>query len=160
MTQVVIVLDTDFLSAFLKIDRLPLVRELYSAEILLVPPAVYREISCTQLVEALADLSWIRVEAPEAGSIRLGEVPALGSGEREAIALAGQHENALLLTNDNRAREAAEAVGLRAVDIPAFLLSCKQSGILDREEIQRIIQALWDKDHYRFRKEVLDLLMR
>src|SRR5437868_13345061 len=65
LTQSVIILDTDFLSAFLKIDRLSLVREFYAAEALLVPPAVYREVSCTQLVEALADLSWIRVETPE-----------------------------------------------------------------------------------------------
>jgi predicted nucleic acid-binding protein len=74
--------------------------------------------------------------------------------------LAGQYENALLLTNDNRARGVAEAAGLNVVDIPAFLLSCKQAGFLDREEIQGVIQALLDKDHYRFRKEVVELLLR
>jgi predicted nucleic acid-binding protein len=160
LTQAVVVLDTDFLSAFLKIDRLSLVRDFYAAETFLVPPAVYREVSCTQLVEALAGLPWIRIEAPEMGSAPpAAEDPRLGPGEREAIALAGQRENALLLTNDNRAREAARRAGLKAVDIPAFLLSCKQSGFLNREQIQSLIQALWEKDRYRFRQEVLDLLL-
>ncbi|HEX3527777.1 MAG TPA: hypothetical protein VH988_11995 [Thermoanaerobaculia bacterium] len=63
------------------------------------------------------------------------------------------------MTNDNRALEAARRAGLRVVDIPAFLLSCKQAGFLDRESIQSLIQALWEKDHYRFRKEVQDLLL-
>lgn len=158
MTHPVVILDTDFLSAFLKIDRLSLVRDLYAVETLLVPPAVYREVSCTQLVEALADRSWIRVEAPTIDSPPLDD-PRLGHGEVEAIWLASQRESALLLTNDSRAREAARGAGIDAVDIPAFLLSCKQSGFLDRGQIQDVIQALREKDHYGFRREVLDLLL-
>lgn len=159
MTRAVVVLDTDFLSAFLKIDRLSLVRDFYAVEVLLVPPAVFREVSRTQLVESLAALSWVRVESQKAGDLPFLDDHRLGQGEKDAIALAGQHKNSLLLTNDNRALEAARRAGLKVADIPAFLLSCKQAGFLDREDIQNLIQALWDKDHYRFRKEVQDLLL-
>jgi len=159
LTQAVVVLDTDFLSAFLKIDRLSLVRDFYGVEVLLVPPAVFREVSRTQLVESLAGLSWVRVESLGAGEPPFFEDPRLGQGEKDAIALAGQHADSILLTNDNRALEAARSAGLRVVDIPSFLLSCKQSGFLDREQIQSLIQALWDKDRYRFRREVQDILL-
>jgi len=157
--QAAVVLDTDFLSAFLKIDLLSLVRDFYAVEVLLVPPAVFREVSCTQLVESLAALSWVRVESPQSGERPFVDDPRLGQGEMDAIALARQREDSILLTNDNRALEAARRAGLRVVDIPAFLLSCKQGGVLDREQIRSVIQALWEKDHYRFRKEVQDLLL-
>ena len=154
-----IVLDTDFLSAFLKIGQLSLVRDFYAVETLLVPPAVYHEMSRTKLVERLAALPWIHIEPPATGSVLLEDEPRLGRGELEAIALAGQRDNSLLLTNDNRALEAARRAGLNAVDIPAFLLSCKVSGFLEREQIQSLVQDLREKDRYGFRKEVLDLLL-
>lgn len=122
-----IILDTDFLSAFLKIDRLSLVRDFYQVEFLLVPPAVYREISVTSLIQDLAKLSWVQVEALSSG----WELPSsmellrLGAGERQAIALARQREQALVLSNDNSARELARRLGVKALDIPDFLLSCK-----------------------------------
>ena len=154
-----IVLDTDFLSSFLKIDRLSLIRDFYAVETLLVPPAVYHQVSRTKLVEGLAALPWIHIEPPGIGSVLLEDDPRLGRGELEAIALAGQRVNSLLLTNDNRALEAAREAGLDAVDIPAFLLSCKISGFLEREQILSLIRDLREKDRYGFRKEVLDLLL-
>lgn len=42
MTNYTIVLDADFLSAFLKIERMSLIREFYQVTLLYVPPAVYR----------------------------------------------------------------------------------------------------------------------
>jgi len=62
-----VVLDTDFLSAFLKIDRLPLVRSLYRVETLVVPLAVYREIGLTRLLPQLAAAAaWRRNASPNA----------------------------------------------------------------------------------------------
>lgn len=49
MTPVVI-LDAHFLSSFLKIDQMSLIRDFYQDAKVLVPPAVYREVSQTDLV--------------------------------------------------------------------------------------------------------------
>lgn len=156
-----IILDTDFLSAFLKVERLALVKDFYQVEFLLIPSAVYRELSVTSLGQALAELPWVQIEAPSSG----WDLPStpdsslLGAGERQAIALARQSDQALILSNDNSARGLARRLGLNTIDIPEFLLSCKTSGFLDRTELQELIRDLQEKDRYGFRKEVLDRLL-
>lgn len=156
MTRAVI-LDTDFLSAFLKIGRLELVRDFYGAETLVVPAAVVAELSRTPLLQDLSRISWIRIEAAEDDAP--GEpLHKLGRGEREAIALA-RRRGALLLSNDNLARQAAVRLGVEAIDIPAFLLSCKLTGFLDGGSLHEVVRELREKDHYGFRKEILERLL-
>jgi predicted nucleic acid-binding protein len=82
----------------------------------------------------------------------------LGVGEQEAIGLA-QQLKALLLTSDNKARQAAERAEVAVADIPGFLLSCKVSGFMNHDEIRQLVDELKEKDRYAFRKEVLDLLL-
>ena len=157
------VLDADVLSSFLKIDRLSLILDFYQPEALLIPPAVHRELSLTQLSASLANLSWVRVEPPDARIVRdISRKPGfegLGLGEREAMALALQVEGSVLLMNDNQARIRATRLELDVVSIPTFLLACKQTGFLGREEVAEIVRALQQKDRYGFRREVLDLLL-
>ena len=87
-----VILDADFLSAFLKIERLPLLLAFYQVERLYVPPAVYRELAVTTLLPLLLASSAISVESPTPE--RLQSVASddafgkLGAGEQEAIALA------------------------------------------------------------------------
>lgn len=161
MTRVV--LDADFLSSFLKIDRLALVQHYYRTEILLIPPAVRREIGWTQLSATLENLAWVLVEAPDIEILRdisgKPELQGLGAGEREAMALALQAAGSVLLMNDNQARVRATGLGLDPVSIPTFLLACKQEGVLGREEVAVVVQELQEKDRYGFRREVLDLLL-
>ena len=162
MTAVVI-LDADFLSALLKIERLPLVREFYQVEQLIIPPAVYREVAVTPLFPLLLNLPWVKVETPERASLQtLASDEAtvrLGAGEREAIALALDHPDCVLLMNDAQANRVAARHGVPAVNLPAFLMACKLAGVLDRTQIAEMISALWEKDHYRFRQDVQDLLL-
>ena len=161
MTRVV--LDADFISSFLKIGRLPLIQDYYRTDILLIPPAVRREVGWTQLSATLENLAWVRVEAPDVEILRdvsgKPELQGLGAGEREAMALALQVAGSVLLMNDNQARARAIRLGLDPVSIPAFLLACKQDGVLGREEVAAVVQDLQEKDRYGFRKEVLDLLL-
>lgn len=161
MTRVV--LDADFISSFLKIGRLALIQEYYRTEILLIPPAVRREVGWTQLSATLENLAWVRVEAPDVETLRdislKPELQGLGAGEREAMALAFQAAGSVLLMNDNQARARAIRLGLDPVSIPTFLLACKQDGVLSREAVAAVVQELQEKDRYGFRKGVLDLLL-
>jgi predicted nucleic acid-binding protein len=161
LSQLSIILDTDFLSAFLKVNRLSLIRDFYQVDCLLVPPAVYREISATSLIQDLANLSWVQVEAPAPGweLPRMTDLFRLGAGEQQAIALARQSEQAFLLSNDNSARRFALRLGVKAIDIPEFLLSCKAAGFLGREELQALVLDLQVKDRYGFRREILERLL-
>ncbi|MGB9774904.1 hypothetical protein [Thermogutta sp.] len=158
-----IVLDTDFLSAFLKIGRMDLIRTLYQVENVQIPPAVYREVAQTTLLPRLAKLSWVQVSVPDADVLtRLtGQegFQALGAGERECIALALGQPDAVLMMNDNKARQVAAQYGLTVINIPAFLLACKWASILDQADLETLIDDLQEKDHYGFRPEVLAMLL-
>lgn len=161
MTEVV--LDSDFLSAFLKIDELPLVRELHRTESVTIPPAVFREVSLTPLLTRLTAMPWVRVVAPEAA--RLGQLlgdesfQRLGPGEQEVIALTVERPNVAVLMNDNHARRIAARFGVEATSIPAFLLACKLTGFLDRSALVRITDLLRERDRYSFRQDVLARLL-
>lgn len=163
MSEPRVILDADFLSAFLKIDQLLLIKDFYRAENLLIPPSVYREVSLTSLLQKLVGISWLRIEAPEPGLLEKLSLEAgfddLGAGEREAISLARQRSGSLLLMNDNRARRQAAQNGIQAVNVPAFLLACKLSRFLDRDQIAEVVRALQEKDHYGFRADVLAQLL-
>jgi predicted nucleic acid-binding protein len=157
-----VILDTDFLSAFLKIEQLHLVKDFYSVEVLKVPVAVYREVSLTSLLAQMATLPWVKVEKLESGDVvadLISDFMGLGRGEQEAIRLSLNIPGSLLLMNDRKARRVADRLGIGTVDIPAFLLSCKISGFLSLEEIRAVTDALREKDRYGFRQEVLDRLL-
>ncbi len=159
-----VVLDADFLSAFLKIEALPLVRNLYRVKELFVPPAVYRELAVTNLFATLLAISWVRTMLPPADCVEKlrqeESFSSLGAGEQESIALVLDHPEAILLINDNRARRIASSYGIQVVNIPAFLLACRLAGLLDRDSIARLIADLQARDHYGFRQDVLALLLR
>lgn len=158
-----VVLDSDFLSSFLKIDRLALVRDFYQIAELLVPPAVYREVSQTDLLAKLIALPWVRVQLLDANRKQAlwqdGELAKLGPGEQEAIALSLDRGGAVLLMNDNEARRVAARLGIEVLNIPTFLSACKLSGFTSRGEIAGLISALEERDRYGFRKDVRDLLL-
>jgi predicted nucleic acid-binding protein len=155
-----VVLDADFLSAFLKIDRLELVKDFYEVSNLRVPPAVYKEIGVTTLVARLAASPWIQVEIPDPPETVPDPVfSALGKGEQEAILLARRFEDVVLLMNDVKARRVAERLGVLTADVPAFLLACRDTGFVSRAEIRELVAALREKDRYGFRRETLEQLL-
>jgi uncharacterized protein len=157
-----VVLDSDFLSAFLKIDRLSLVKDFYQVEELLVPPAVYREVSVTDLLPKLVSSS-LRVQLLDANRKQAlgqdGDFARLGTGEQEAIVLSLGRGGAVLLMNDKQARRVASRLGVEVVNIPTFLVACKVSGFMSRDEISKLVSALEELDHYGFRKDVRELLL-
>ena len=156
-----IFLDADFLSAFLKIGQLHLVKDFYGVEVLNVPVAVYREVSLTTLLPNLAALPWVEVAALDPGEqpVLGPDFIGLGKGEQEAIQLSRTTPGALLLTNDLKASRVAHRLGVDTVDIPAFLLSCKASGFLNPTRIREVVEGLREKDRFGFRREVLSRLL-
>ena len=158
----IIICDTDFLSSFLKIDRLELVKDLFKEENLYTPIAVLGEIAKTDLITDLLNKEWIKVkkvsdeELKEMGKDK--EFANLGSGEKECLALCTRFKNSILLISDNEARRIANKKDIFTLNISAFLLACKNMGILDRSAIATIIRDLKEKDHYEFSEEERNML--
>ncbi len=76
-----------------------------------------------------------------------------GSGEKECLVLCKQFRDSILLISDNKAREIANRNNIAVLNIPAFLLACKDIGILSTADITTIIRDLKDKDYYEFSEE-------
>lgn len=162
--MVTIILDTDFLSSFLKIERLGLIKAFFQVESLHIPLAVYREIAQTDLLPRLLATKWIVVkEANKAAYETLYQdeaFTALGEGEQEGMLVALDSTDAVLMMSDNQARRVARAQGIRVLNIPAFLLACKMSGLIEREEMAQTIRDLKEKDYYKFKQEVREALLK
>jgi len=159
----IVISDTDFLSSFLKIGRLELLRAFYRVEIVWIPPRVYREMAQTELLTRLVETSWVRIAVPPVGILDTlltdQEFRSLGAGEQESIVLTSSSADSVLMISDNKARRVATRLGVVAIHIPAFLLACKNAGLLDREELIVIVRELREKDYYEFRQDVLSALL-
>ena len=158
-----IVVDTDFLSSFLKIGRARLVCEFYGVSGIHLASAVRDELSAARLHPHVVGANWV-VEHSVAESacedLRVSLLPTrLGAGELASIVLAKLLPDSLLLISDSTARRAAEAEGVQCADVPAFLLACKRSESLSTGALQGIVDELRLKDYYAFRQNVLDLLL-
>jgi predicted nucleic acid-binding protein len=70
---------------------------------------------------------WIRVAPTPLDTWRL---PELDAGEASTIALATQHDNALVLMDDLRGRAQAAALGLDVLDVAGVLLAAKRAGLV------------------------------
>lgn len=75
--------------------------------------------------------------------------PILNSGEP----ISSKH---LMLTNDKKARLVAGKNGIAVLNISAFLLACKSSNFLDKNQIAGIVADLKQKDYFAFSKDELE----
>ena len=111
-----VVMDCDFLSSFLKIDRIDLVKRVYGVDRVSITTGVYQEISSTSLKEALDRRDDVQIETVPGETIP--DEPGLGLGERESIAFAQHAYDSVLLMNDTGSngfcgvREPALTLGL------------------------------------------------
>ena len=152
----IIILDTDFLSSFLKIGGLNLVKDFFNVKFLHIPVSVMREISTTSLMNGFLIIDYIKtvnVSEKYLEMLEGVEFERLGSGEKECMALCKQYQNSMLLINDNKARKVAGKNGIVVLNISAFLLACKKTMFLEKKEIALIMKGLKQKDYYEFGKD-------
>jgi hypothetical protein len=58
-----VLIDADFLSSFLKIGRLSLIKDFFKVEKLYIPVAVFSELAKTTLVKDLLDQKYVKESA-------------------------------------------------------------------------------------------------
>ena len=79
-------------------------------------------------LEAAMRAGWIRVAPTPLDTWNFAQIDA---GEASTIALASQHERALVLMDDTLGREQATALGLEAIGITGVLLAAKRARLID-----------------------------
>lgn len=137
-----VIIDAGPLIALAKIDSLFIPRELFSR--LRVPEAVGLECrgksgEGSRRIERAATEGWLNV-VPAAVERRLS--PSLGSGETEAIRLALETRNALLILDDRLARREAMRHGLDFIGTVRMLHLAERRSIIDSAEtaVQRMAE--------------------
>ncbi len=142
-----IIVDTDFMSSFLKIGKLDLLRDFFKED-LYIPLSVLKEISQTDLIKELIEKKYVRVRSIEEVDVR--DTGVLGRGELECISLAS--ENDIVLMDDRKAGKIAMENNVKVVNIPGFLLALKKSNYLTQNQLKEIMDDLKEKDYYHFTK--------
>ncbi len=154
-----IIADTDFLSAFFKINRLEIIFTALKTKEIVITGAVLHELEKTSFYEKF--LGTLQSKEQKIVVKKVEKVESsekFGLGELESIYLA-ENTNSLLLMNDRVARKLAESKGIAVMDIATLLLYCKENKILFLEDIRQIIKDLKEKDYYEFSREVLEMLL-
>jgi predicted nucleic acid-binding protein len=131
-----IVSDTGPIIGLAKIGMINLLRAV--ATEVLIPPFVHKELfgrtgaETDHIEDALRD--FIKVTPVEGlQSLESGFLSELGEGEKEAVALASElGEGILLLIDDNAGRKAARRLGVAVTGLIGLLLLAKKSGRLGR----------------------------
>lgn len=85
-------------------------------------------------------MTWVVHRDPTSLLALRGRGATLGSGEREAIALAAEGGTGQLLTDDGPARSVAAALGLRVIGTAGVLLIAKQMTLLP--SVRPVLESL------------------
>jgi predicted nucleic acid-binding protein len=127
-----VIADATLLHYLIEIQAIDVLPGLFGR--IIIPPAVIQDLQHTNTPVLVR--TWIAslpplvvVQAPSSAADPA--VSRLGAGEREAILLAHEHQPALLVTDDRRARRVAEARGLRVVGTVWVLERAAEHGLVD-----------------------------
>ena len=131
-----VVSDTSPITTLLKVDRANLLHDMFGTVV--VPRGVADELRAFH-----SDVpEFVEVRALTDPELRLPGTESLGRGEAEAIRLAKELNAELLLTDDRKARVAAERLGIRCAGLLALAVRAKQSGKL--ASVRELV-LLWEQ---------------
>jgi len=157
-----ILVDTNVLSTFARVDALPLLWELFTDRPLSVTPAIFREVleaisqGCTWLADipALVKRGRIQLVSPTAADVLAAEglADSLGGGEREAIALCKKHGWAFV-TNDRRARNYCREVGVEVFDLAGLLRAIWVTNLRSKKFVAKLVRRIEDVETLVFKNK-------
>jgi len=129
---VILISNTTPIINFAAINKLELLRELYGR--VLIPNAVYYELVIKAALPGayeVQSLAWIETRLV-LDRARVADLQTrMDPGEAEAIALAIEADNSLLVLDDYKARKEAQGIGLRVTGSLGILIEAKRQGLID-----------------------------
>lgn len=115
-----------------RIGELKLLHELYGK--LMIPDAVWQEVVVDGAgllgAEEVANADWISVQSVANLMLVRALRQELDEGEAEAIALASETQDALLLMDERFGRETAQHLGVTHIGLVGVLVLCKRKGLI------------------------------
>ena len=138
-----VVADTSALNYLLIIHQEMLLPILYARVV--IPPAVYRELLRSETPEVVRQWlaqppGWLTIQPPPHG-LDAAAYPKLGAGEREAIPLAQELPDALLLIDDHDGREEATRRAINIIGTVGVLEAAAIRGLIAFPPVLAQLQA-------------------
>ncbi len=153
-------IDTDVLSIFSKIQRLPLLFAVFDQEVLNISDAVENEIKVGvskgfPFANAIMELhTQGRLQTYHLLAVDekfMGSLPdTLGMGERESMAIC-KRLTALLASNERRVRHHCQTNGIHCTNLAEILRSLWELNILPVPDVRRVVAEIETKDSLKFR---------
>ena len=105
---------------------------------ILIPPAVYQEVAISGRGQdgsrELSQADWIHRRKPRRMDLVAALAAFLGRGEAEAIALAAERKNTLLLVDEVHGRRVADKMGISVRgSLGVLLQGCRENRVADLE---------------------------
>ena len=147
-----VVIDTDILSMFAKIDAIDTLKKLFKDRIVMTPrirdevsiPLEYGYVFPLNVISKIETVTLSPFVLKEYE--RLSENWTLGRGELEAISYC-KSENCISLTNDRKAQELAKKEGVRVITLQAVLRALWKTGVKTKEETIKILDMIKEADN-------------
>jgi hypothetical protein len=127
-----VVVDSSVLISLAAGEQFPLLREFYNT--IYIPPEVWNEVSCApkpfgaKEAQQARAAGWLIVQTPSEMKRVLSLPFSLQPGEAQALALALELPDALLLVDDAQGRRAARALGITYTGTLGVLLRARAEG--------------------------------
>lgn len=115
-----LITDSTCLIGLERIEQLDLLPKLFSS--ILIPPAVEAEVNLKR--------TWLKVEVPRNQVLVTALKNQLDSGESEAIALALEYPEILIVLDDLSARKVGRQLNLKVIGTVGLLLRAKRQGFI------------------------------
>jgi predicted nucleic acid-binding protein len=98
----------------------------------------------TVVAEVRSPLTWLTVQTVENSAFVAALKTQMDEGEAEAIALAVELDNVILILDDKKARRVAQQIGLKVIGTVGMLLRAKNQGVIT--EIKLLLTELVQVD--------------
>ena len=153
-------IDTDILSIFAKIQRLPLLFAVFDQDVLNIAAAVENEIVIG--VSKGFPFANVLVELQAKGRLQthhpvtvdeefmLSLPHTLGAGERESMAIC-KRLAALFASNERRVMHHCQTSGIRCTNLEQILRALWELKILAESDVRKVITEIETKDSLKFR---------
>jgi predicted nucleic acid-binding protein len=162
-----ILVDTDVLSAMVKIGRLSLFFVLFQTNRLQIAPGVARELTHSlNLRRSYAEEAFALVSSGQIQIVSLTQEEAafrdtlpvtLGTGERESIAIA-RERGGTILSNESRVAHCCRQYQIPCLRLPDILRALWTERVVSKQEVQDILTTLQLKDRMQFKQATVDAI--
>ena len=153
-----LIIDTDIASAFAKIGRLNLLKDLFSKHLVFITPRIFEELSIPLdygykfPLDIFDSFDVLNPTGEENETYRKMLVVnrVLGKGELEAISIC-KMRGYVFSSMDTAALRFAVSLDVETLELHSILRALWKSGMMSKEEVKALIQELEEEDNTQIR---------